>query len=190
MSRCYSTGCLSFYYNEDIDVVYRRLDFLGHPHYRIGDDGSFWGRKIVGSGRAGNERIGGWRKLKGSGKTYRIAYPDGKVYLFHHLVLWAFVGKKPADKHECRHLDGNRLNNSLVNLSWGTYQQQWEDKIKHGRFNKGAKNGRAKKTEKEILKIRKLYSTGKYTQRVLAGMFNISSYHIWAILSRKLWKHI
>jgi hypothetical protein len=38
----YSSGCLSFGYNPDYDVVHRTLDFLGLEGYAIGTDGNVW----------------------------------------------------------------------------------------------------------------------------------------------------
>lgn len=49
----------------------------------------------------------------------------------HVLVLLAFVGPRPPC-HEIRHLDGNRLNNTLTNLTYGTKSQNVRDAIAHG----------------------------------------------------------
>lgn len=49
----------------------------------------------------------------------------------HRLVLFAFVGPCPEGM-ECRHLDGNRTNNRLSNLKWGTPEENTQDKIEHG----------------------------------------------------------
>lgn len=45
-----------------------------------------------------------------------------KSFCLHELVLTAFVGPRPT-AHVCRHLDGNKLHNSLSNLAWGTESQ-------------------------------------------------------------------
>ena len=51
----------------------------------------------------------------------------------HHLVLLAFVGERPeADaRSEIRHLDGDKTNNSLANLVYGTIHENWEDRRRH-----------------------------------------------------------
>lgn len=51
--------------------------------------------------------------------------------LVHRLVLTAFVGQ-PTEGTEGRHLDGNRCNNVLSNLSWGTHSENQYDQILHG----------------------------------------------------------
>ena len=58
---------------------------------------------------------------------------DGRSrkYFVHRLVLDAFVGPK-QDGEETRHLDGDRANNFLCNLEYGTGSQNTLDKVKHG----------------------------------------------------------
>lgn len=48
----------------------------------------------------------------------------------HQLVLEAFVSSRPKGM-ECRHLDGNRQNNNLINLRWGTRSENQRDSIRH-----------------------------------------------------------
>jgi hypothetical protein len=50
-------------------------------------------------------------------------------FLVHDLVLETFIGKKPTDKHECRHYpDPTRDNNKLENLQWSTHIKNEQDK--------------------------------------------------------------
>jgi flavin-dependent thymidylate synthase len=49
----------------------------------------------------------------------------------HVLVLEAFSEPRPEGK-ECRHLDGNKWNNHLNNLCWGTTQENADDRVRHG----------------------------------------------------------
>lgn len=50
----------------------------------------------------------------------------------HVLVLTAFAGPRPTPKTVARHLDGNKSNNSISNLRWGTQSQNLYDSIDHG----------------------------------------------------------
>src|SRR5271167_2615180 len=52
-----------------------------------------------------------------------------KWHQLHRLVLLAFVGPCPEGM-ECRHLDGNHLNNRLGNLEWNTHLVNMQDKIR------------------------------------------------------------
>jgi hypothetical protein len=62
----------------------------------------------------------------------------------HVLVLEAFEGPRPGDTHtvnaiEARHLDGDKKNNKLTNLAWGTIQQNWSDRRLHAQGKVAAK---------------------------------------------------
>lgn len=51
----------------------------------------------------------------------------------HELVLKAFVGERPVtqERGEIRHLDGNKTNNTLENLRYGTHSENAADRIRH-----------------------------------------------------------
>lgn len=49
----------------------------------------------------------------------------------HSLVLEAFVGPKPEGM-QCRHLNGNKQDNRLENLAWGTAKENAADSVAHG----------------------------------------------------------
>jgi hypothetical protein len=73
------------------------------------------------------------RKPCKAGKGYLVVSPGRKFKpeYVHRLVMFIFVGPCP-EGHECRHLDGDRTNNRLTNLEWGTPEQNGEDKVLHG----------------------------------------------------------
>lgn len=91
-------------------------------------------------------RVRAWREWKDL-PVPRILrqHPNGNGYLrvslckkgaettrtVHRLVLTAFCGPRPAGMVS-RHLDGNKLNNTLRNLSWGTQSENVRDSIEHG----------------------------------------------------------
>ena len=54
-----------------------------------------------------------------------------RAHTVHSLVATAFHGPKP-DGLECRHLNGNKSDNSASNLRWGTRAENREDMIRHG----------------------------------------------------------
>ena len=63
----------------------------------------------------------------------------GDQFYVHHLVLLAFVGERPeAGGEHIRHLDGNRTNNHLTNLKYGTALENVHDTMSHGKA-KGSK---------------------------------------------------
>ncbi|MEE9574062.1 MAG: NUMOD4 domain-containing protein [Candidatus Neomarinimicrobiota bacterium] len=126
---------------------------------------------------------------------------DGKQYKslrIHMLILITFVGERP-NKQECRHLDGNRQNNMLSNLTWGTHKENMQDRIKHGKYiaPKGSLNNLAKLTETQVLEIKKLLGStlkNKHNQglklKEIAKRYKVSISAISYIKIRKTWKHM
>ena len=84
---------------------------------------------------AGRSRRGRLLKLKNDKNGYQSVSlsKEGVVrqLLVHRLVLFAFSGR-PAPGQETLHADGDRSNNSIANLSWGTRAQNHEDMARHG----------------------------------------------------------
>jgi NUMOD4 motif-containing protein/HNH endonuclease len=62
-----------------------------------------------------------------------MLWRDGKVsnLRVHRLVLEAFVGPAPEDM-ETLHGNGVRHDNRLVNLRWGTWAENYADRVRHG----------------------------------------------------------
>jgi hypothetical protein len=114
-----------------------------------------------------------------------------KTKHIHPLILLAFVGPCPEGM-ECCHNNGVKSDNRLTNLRWGTHSENQLDAVKHGTHvdHKGEKNAGAKLTEAEVLKIRELYKSGKWTKLKLSNKFNVSSAHIYSIICRRRWRHI
>lgn len=74
----------------------------------------------------------------------RLSLPLGRVSRFvHKIVAAAFLGPRPSPQHEIRHLDGNKKNNSAVNLAWGTRKENAADREAHGRTSRGAAHSAA-----------------------------------------------
>jgi hypothetical protein len=117
--------------------------------------------------------------LSGKGKSHRIC----------RLVLEAFAGPCPEGM-ECRHLNGNKCNNSLDNLCWGTPKENQADRIAHGTSNRGERNPQAKLTEANVKDIRQHHKGGLYSQKELAQMFNIDPSTVSYIITRKNWNHV
>jgi predicted XRE-type DNA-binding protein len=107
----------------------------------------------------------------------------------HSLVINHFGPPKPSPKHECNHIDGIKSNNGTTNLEWMTPQENTQHSFDLGLNNgrKGEKNNNSKVTVKQVKKIRKLYSTGKFYQKVLGELFGISQTSINSIVKLKTW---
>ncbi len=106
----------------------------------------------------------------------------------HRLVILAFVGPCPEGM-EVRHLDGDRRNNRLSNLAYGTRQVNALEKHEHGTMQCGDRHYLAKFTEADVLEIRRLRATGMI-YREIAARFDSDAASVCAICKRRAWKHI
>jgi hypothetical protein len=172
----------SFDYNPETDVCYRTLDFMGYPGYRVGDDGSVWG-----SARGQWRRLKPWiHKKRGPGRTYLCLdlTRNGRrhSFLLHRLILEAFVGPRPRGM-ECRHLDGNPMNNALFNICWGSHAENTDDSRRLGRFV-------TKLTEWQVREIRARWAVGGVRQDQLAADYGTTRMNVSSIVNRASWRHI
>lgn len=64
---------------------------------------------------------------------------SGQVtHLVHRLVLLAFAGPAPEGM-EVRHRNGDRADNTLANLAWGTHLENMRDQREHGTHKNSVK---------------------------------------------------
>jgi hypothetical protein len=77
-------------------------------------------------------------------------------------------------------------------LFLGTHQDNVDDMFSKERANKayGEQHGRAKLTEKSVLKLFKMSQSGKYTQRELASRFGLHPVYLNKLLRGHKWKHL
>lgn len=153
--------------------------------YRIGDDGTIWSsyEQRFGRGMVIGEK---WRELKAKkdAYSYRVVNlrANGgplKTYKIHRLVLEAFVGPCP-EACEARHLDGDRENNRLGNLEWGTNLENLADKILHGSV---------KLSPDKVRSMRVLHDGG-ISQAEIARRFGVAHVTAHKAIVRKTWKHV
>jgi hypothetical protein len=140
----------------DATVIYHPHPELPPEFYRVGSDGSLWGCQKPGRGAG---RAGAWKSLKGQtrGERYRgfrigVCGIAQELYA-HHLVLETFVGPCPTGM-ECRHLNGDRSDNRLANLCWGTKVENAADRERHGTQPRGSKIPWSRLTEADIPVLR------------------------------------
>ena len=115
---------------------------------------------------------------------------DGRMRhkFVHRLVLEAFVGPCQPGL-ECRHMDGDRTNNKLTNLKWGTRLENNQDRRRHGTTPQGERNPFAKLTEDKVIKILKAHAKGD-SQSKISRDFGIGKSTAGHIVHRRHWKHV
>lgn len=109
----------------------------------------------------------------------------------HILVLETFIGPRPTQEHQTRHLDGNHKNNRLDNLLWGTVQENSDDRLAHGTQVRGEKVGIAKLTEQQVQEIKAaipFWKKGMATS--FANKFGVGRTAITEIRKNNTWRHV
>ena len=111
----------------------------------------------------------------------------------HTLVATHFISN-PYNKLEVNHIDGNKFNNSTVNLEWLTKLENMQHSWKVGLHTatalpRGSRHGMSKLNEHYVKLILDLRQVG-YSQRRVAKIFHVDKNVIALIDHNKLWKHV
>lgn len=159
----------------------------GLPGYCVGDDGTYWSARCNGAITDRWRHIGGFLSVYGYRcVTVRIKGKD-VIRRIHRLILEAFIGPAP-ENHVARHLDGNKTNNSLKNLVWGTFTENLEDAYAHGVQAQGSASHCARLTEQQVHEILDLLEAGGLTHKQIGERYSVVKRTIWAIATGQAWK--
>jgi hypothetical protein len=114
--------------------------------------------------------------------------------LTHRLLLSVFKRLPVNSKELGRHLDGNKQNNHIDNLEWGTHQDNSDDLIKYGTPERGKVHNNARLTEKEAKKLIKQWLA--YDKSMLnfaqakSVEYGITETSVYNLLRGNTWKHL
>lgn len=134
------------------------------------------------------------RQMNKTGYYYvNLSYQNkSKSICVHVLVAEAFLGKRKKG-FVVNHINNKRTDNNLDNLEWVTHGEN----IRLGfaslggrKADCGENHAKAKLKNSDVLKIRELHATGKYTNVQLGRMFGVDARTISQIHLRQHWKHI
>lgn len=106
--------------------------------------------------------------------------PRRKSLRVHRQILIAFVGPSHL---QGRHKDGNKANNTIGNLLYGTQKENEADKVLHGTAIRGERSPQAKLTAAQAAEIR----SSKEKGTVLAARYNVTSTLVCAIRKGRAW---
>lgn len=101
-----------------------------------------------------------------------------KSFTVHKIIALTFIGERPEGYEVC-HIDGNSQNNELGNIRYDTHSQNEID-----RYRYGDKTPSGKLTIRDVLEVRNLYATGKYSQEELSRKFKVKQKSICYIVNR------
>ena len=105
---------------------------------------------------------------------------DNTRYL-HRLIMEAHIGPCPLG-FVVRHLDDNKLNNTVLNLVYGTYRDNRLDRLRAGTYA-------PKLTPRKIHIIRGLHRLD-FSQERLGAMFGVHPSHICKIIRGVKWQNV
>lgn len=127
--------------------------------------------------------------LRGHPQGYRSVSlrREGRTHehLVHRLVLRAFV-REPREREEARHRNGNKADNRIANLSWGTKAENMQDSARHGTAGVWMK-GRTTLDAATVEAIRERRKAGALLKD-LEDEYGIDKRRISAIANGKIYK--
>ena len=102
-----------------------------------------------------------------------------------HAVAACFIGPRPIGMYVC-HKDGNRINNHVSNLYYGTPSENTADAMRHGTIKLGEYAPASRLSAEQVNAIRA--RVGAETQTRLAKEFGTSQAQISRIVNRQKWR--
>lgn len=111
-------------------------------------------------------------------------------FLVHRLVALAFIENKHSYP-QVNHIDHNPSNNNIENLEWCTDKQNRAHEKKRNLkvYSNGEKNGSAKLSNSDVIKIKELIASGK-SLPYISRLFGVSKSAISKIKTGRTWSHI
>jgi hypothetical protein len=129
------------------------------------------------TGCPGQDSYGKFEIYKKTLRAHRVSF---------EIANKRFITNGMSILHSC----DNTMCVNPLHLSEGTHQENMKDRNNKNRQArlKGELNGQSKLTEQQVIEIREKYSSGNYTQSLLANEYNTKQQNICRIVNYKRWK--
>lgn len=118
----------------------------------------------------------------------------------HKVIADLFLAKTSEEQKHVLHLDYNRANNDVSNLSWATYQEKLEHhkksphvaEAKRKLVEHNRKSDGKKLSGTDVIRLKKMINdpNRKTRLRLIAKQFKISEMQLYRIKSGENWAHI
>jgi len=168
---------------------WKEIDFesnLSHDKYEVSHLGrvkSYAIDKEIGRVLKGGN-VNGYRCI-----TVKFGDEITRQYYVHRLVAETFLKKDNKEQHYVIHLDYNKQNNSIYNLSWATEQELVAHNNKNPEVVKRRTTG-YKLTEADVRVIKRLLRSHKTRLSMIAKRFGITHTQLNRIRSGENWGHV
>lgn len=107
----------------------------------------------------------------------------------HTIVLETFRGPRPEGCWGL-HRDDNKTNNTISNLRWAPYHENYKDWLRNGGSRRGSRSGMSKLVEKQVKWARQVYEAGRLNSYEIAEVLGVSRSAVNCFLRRETWTHV
>lgn len=123
------------------------------------------------------------------GRGYGHMKVNGKMVGAHRISYELYIGDLNNGDNVLHRCDNMKCVNP-DHLFSGSCADNTRDMIAKGRVSLGEKLKQSKVSSKNVIEIRQLYKTGRYSHRKIGDMFGISKSQAGGIIRGDYWKHI
>jgi hypothetical protein len=142
--------------------------------------------EVSDQGRVRNARGRVLKLCNVSGGYKAVSLGRNNSKTLHRLVAAAFLGFAQEGKNLVLHANGDRTDNRVENLRYGSHFDNAADAIRHGTQVRGERQYAAKLTLDQVKHIR----SEQEPNAVMAKRFGVTSACISAVAKRKNWRHV
>ena len=115
--------------------------------------------------------------------------PEHRAWFVHRLVYASFIGVT-CDEVQIDHIDGDKQNNSIINLEAVSRLVNMRRSFDNGRnVARGSSAGLAKLTECDVAKIKRRLALGEQHNKIALD-FSISPTTVGRIAAGRTWAHV
>jgi hypothetical protein len=134
------------------------------------------------------------QNIQGTGYSCIVTRLNGRqskaiCIRIHRIVALSFIDN-PNDLPEVNHKDGNKLNNSTLNLEWVSSSENKFHAYETGLKIpiKGEKHNSSILTEEDVSRIKELYIPKIFGKRKISKLLGLSIHAVDGVLRGKSWK--